>query len=212
MKRHLLSLTVLLGGLALCCCSTTSRNSLTLQQFAGNEKLPTLRAEKVRITARVIARDGDTLTLPVIIARPGRSGTAEVTREFVYPVGYELASTGGTKVKGPNAMLNSLTPTSFKKRPTGLHMTVTPKIRGPFIELSGSFSLSEFAGFARAPGQAISPITDSSGRNLLSENRVDVPEFVTKEFEIYSAGLPNTEQAITYKDLRLVLRAELLDR
>lgn len=86
-------------------------------------------------------------------------------------------------------------PNDFKPAETQ-RMTISVEPRGGFIIIEGMLSHEKFAGFSRAPGEAIFPLVDAERKVLLSDNRVDLPNFVRSETPIYVAGLPGVAHVI----------------
>jgi hypothetical protein len=160
-------------------------------------------AGKYRITMTFSGKD-EVVTAPSIVSRPGKEMKVEMLREFVYPTDFKPAEMSKVKMPASNfpnsAGVFPVTPTSpkdFTTRQLGYTGTFTVEPRGAFVIIRGMISHERFAGFSRAPGEAISPIVD--GRNpqvVISDNRVDLPNFVRSETPVYIAGLPGVPHVI----------------
>ena len=87
--------------------------------------------------------------------------------------------------------------------------TITPKIRGPFIELTGLLINRRHAGSARGAGEAFSTITDPTGQVVYTDNQAPLPHFITDEYRVHTLGLPGTEMIIQFDDLKIHITTEI---
>jgi hypothetical protein len=155
---------------------------------------------KYRLTMTFSGKD-EVVTAPSIIARPGREMKIEMLREFIYPTDFEPAEMPKVKLAASTSggvfPITPTTPKDFATRHLGYTGTFTIEPKGAFVIIRGLLTHEKFAGFSRAPGEAISPIVD--GRNpqvVISDNRVDLPNFVRSETPVYIAGLPGVPHVI----------------
>jgi hypothetical protein len=98
-------------------------------------------------------------------------------------------------VNNPNSPPNP-NPRSTTLSINGTTGTFTVEPRGAFVIIRGMLTHEKFAGFSRAPGEAISPIVDGRNQVVLTDNRVDLPNFVRSETPVYIAGLPGVPHKI----------------
>jgi hypothetical protein len=105
------------------------------------------------------------------------------------------------------------TPKDFATRHLGYTGTFTVEPRGAFVIIRGMLTHEKFAGFSRAPGEAISPIVDGRNQVVLSDNRVDLPNFVRSETPVYIAGLPGVPHVIELPAIpgKVTITCELAD-
>jgi hypothetical protein len=88
--------------------------------------------------------------------------------------------------------------------------TITPKLRGPFIELTGLLVNRRHEGFARGAGEAFSTITDPTGRIVYTDNKVLLPHFITDEYRVHTLGLPGTKMSIEFDDFKIHITTEII--
>ncbi len=182
-----------------CSHQTADHSSIPLGRYAELAGQETKSAKKYRLTMSFTGKD-EVLTAPSLVARPGKEVKVEMLREFVYPDDFKPAET--SKLKMAAAMTSGVypvtptTPTKFEKRNLGYVGTFTVEPRGAFVIIKGMLSHEKFAGFSRAPGEAISPIVDAKTKLVFSDNRVDLPNFVRSETPVYIAGLPGVPHKI----------------
>lgn len=200
MKQHLASL-LAAPIFLVSCVSQLPKNAITVDRLSQLERSPTLSARSIEISISLHENDKVT-AMPSVITMVGQPAKTVVEREFIYPTKFDLAAS--TPPKGDKSFpVTPSTPTAFEMRALGPQIEITPRIRGPFIELTGKFTRTSHSGFGRGAGEAFSPIVDSTGRILLTENKVPLPHFTTEEFRVHAVGLPGTEQVITFEGLQL---------
>ena len=188
------------------CSSSSHPNAISVDRLHELERAPRLKAHSLRISTR-IERDGVTTTLPDVTTQVGQTAKVEVPKEFRYPTAFALAET--KKLEGPPRFpVTPTTPTAFDTTKLGIVYTITPKLRGPFIELTGLLINRRHAGSARGAGEAFSTITDPTGRIVYTDNKVPVPHFITDEYRVHTLGLPGTEMSIQFDDFKIHLTAE----
>jgi hypothetical protein len=156
-------------------------------------------AGKYRLTMTFTGKD-ETVTAPVLVARPGKEMKVEMLREFIYPIDFKPAEMSTLKMAASTSSgvfpVTPTTPKDFVTRNLGTTATFTVEPRGAFVIIRGMLSHEKFAGFSRAPGEAISPIVDGRNQIVLTDNRVDLPNFVRSETPVYIAGLPGVPHKI----------------
>jgi hypothetical protein len=156
-------------------------------------------AASYRLTMTFSNKD-ETVTAPSIVARPGKPAKVEMLRDFIYPIDFSPAEVPKVKMKasadGAVFPLTPSTPTEFATRQLGYTGTLTVEPKGAFVIIRGLLTHDKFAGFSRAPGEAISPIVDGRRNTVLSDNRVDLPNFARSETPVYIAGLPGVPHVI----------------
>jgi hypothetical protein len=190
------------------CSSPSYPDAISVDRLHELSMAPRLKAQSIRITTR-IERDGVTTTLPVVTTKVGQTAKVEVPNEFRYPTAFALAET--KKVEGsPMFPVTPTTPTAFDNRKLGMVYTITPKLRGPFIELTGFLVNRTHAGSARGAGEAFSTITDPTGRIVYTENKVPLPHFITDEYRVHTLGLPGTEMSIQFDDFKIHITTEII--
>jgi hypothetical protein len=154
-------------------------------------------AKKYRVTMKFI-ENGKVAAAPVLVARPGQDVEVKIQQSFVYPNDYKPAKTA--KISMPaskaSAPVTPITPTGYETRKLGYSASLNIRRNGGFVVVKGMLSHEKFAGFSRAPGEAISPLVDTRTKTLLSDNRVDLPNFVRSETPLYVAGLPGVEHVV----------------
>jgi hypothetical protein len=96
----------------------------------------------------------------------------------------------------PTVPITPTTPTVFELRELGDHLSLTARLRGPYVEISGLFVSESYAFSSRGAGEALSPITDSKRRYLLTENKATLPQIKRIESFLYVVGLPATAHTI----------------
>jgi len=179
-------------------CSTST-------QPVAADRLAELSAQKAKAPKRYKIQlefkgeDGKTENAPTLTARPGQQAQVAALREFVYPVSYQLADFSATlrkPVSTKSFPVTPVTPTAFTKRNLGYTVELTARPHGAYVLVEGKIIHEKFAGFSRAPGEAISPIVDAKSKITITDNRVDLPNFVRSETPLYTAGLPGVPQVI----------------
>lgn len=189
------------SALLLCQCShdtagNRSIDALSYSELAGQS---TKAADKYRLTLTLSGKD-ETVTAPVLVARPGKEMKVEMMRDFVYPTDFEPAEMSKLKMAASTSSgvfpVTPTTPKKFATRKLGTTGTFTVEPRGAFVIIRGTLSHEKFAGFSHAPGEAISPIVAGHNQVVLTENRVDLPNFVRSETPVYIAGLPGVPHKI----------------
>jgi hypothetical protein len=192
--------------LAQCSHSNSGNASIAVGRYselAGQDKKS---PKKYRVTMKFI-ENGQTTSSPTLVTKPGKEVKVEMLREFVYPNDFKLAETPRLRMSAASRQENfpatkgifpvtPTTPTGFVTRDLGYTASLSVEPNGGFIVIKGMLTHEKFAGFSRAPGEAISPLVDAEQKILLTENRVDLPNFVRSETPIYIAGLPGVAHVI----------------
>jgi hypothetical protein len=208
----------------LCSCSSLPENTVTIDQYKAWENGAPLKAREFRITARIEDKKGGVTNLGTMTAKAGEEvASVSAKRELIYPTEFDLPETlrteegQGDGSKGSAFPVTPTTPTAFTMRPLGDELRITAKPKGSFVELRGSLStttgeLDLYRHGIRSRAEAVSPISDSRKRFLLTENLVLQPEFRTTESLFYSAGLVSSEHRIALKNSKrtLVVKCEVV--
>ena len=139
---------------------------------------------------------GTITQFPVLTAKPGQEISVKTKKELVYPTKFDLPVSGARDGSGTPCPITPTTPTVFELRELGDHLSLTARSRGPFVELSGLFVSESYSSSSRGAGEALSPITDSKRRYLLTENKVALPQIKRIESFLYVVGLPATAHKI----------------
>jgi hypothetical protein len=191
----------LASALLLVQCSHSNSGNASIavgrySELAGqDQKSP----KKYRVALKFIEKDQTTAS-PALLVRPGEEVKIEMLREFVYPNDFKPAETPRITMPASNRQgvypVTPITPTEFVTRDLGYTASLSVEPRGGFVVIKGMLSHEKFAGFSRAPGEAISPLVDAERKVVLSDNRVDLPNFVRSETPIYVAGLPGVAHFI----------------
>lgn len=183
------------------CVSQPIQNAITTERLDELKASPNLSAKTVEITASLY-EDGKITAMPTVVTKVGKPVNVVMGRDFIYPITFDLAAT--TKARGENRVsVIPTTPTAFDARTIGAEIEITPRIRGPFMELTGKLLRTSHRGFGSAGGEVFSPIVDSTGRVILTENRVQLPHFSTDEYRVHAVGLPGKEQIISFDGIEL---------
>ena len=195
--KTLLSL-VLSVVTGLCSCSEVTPNATTLERYQELEKAPALHAQAIRITCKEIDKTGKVTDTSIVIAKVGQQATISKTQVVRYAAAFDLPKPSTPKmVNGVQTYpITPATPKAFESREIGRHLTVTPRIRGGFIEVTGSLKDETFSLAGQGAGEAFSPICDSKRRWLYTYNRVPLPQFKTTETVLHLCCLPGTENKI----------------
>jgi hypothetical protein len=190
-------------------CSSLPENTVTIDQYKTWESAAPLRAREFRITAHIENENGKATSFGAVTAKAGQEGETSATKEFIYPDGFDLPQLLSVEGQGDRSShafpVTPTTPTSFMVREVGDILKISAKPKGAFVELSGSLSTITASLGIQSKAEAVSPISDSQKRFLITENRALLPEFNTTESMFYSAGLVTSEHRIALKDGKRVL-------
>jgi hypothetical protein len=192
--------------LAQCSHSNSGNASIAVGRYselAGQEKKS---PKKYRLTMTFIEK-GQTPSSPTLVTKPGKEVKIQMLREFVYPNDFKLAETPRLTMATASRQGNlpatkgifpvtPTTPTGFVTRDLGYTASLSVEPNGGFVVIKGMLTHEKFAGFSRAPGEAISPLVDAKNRVVITDNRVDLPNFVRSETPVYVAGLPGVAHVI----------------
>ncbi len=194
MKKFL----VLAGAAALLSQCSHQTSSIAVDRYAELADLPAKTPRKFSIALELEDRSGRSEKAPAVTVRPGQEAVVAIEREFIYPVAYRPADV--SRLNMPTARgsypVTPSTPTDFRTRNLGYRAVLKARQQGAFVVIEGSISHEKFIGFTRAPGEGISPIMDASRRVVLTENRVELPNFVRSETPVYIVGLPGEAHVI----------------
>ncbi len=122
---------------------------------------------------------------PAHAMKAGKEFHISARREFIYPASYEPA-TASADLK----LVAPATPTSFTTLNTGMDAKLTATRQGSLTLIKGSISITEFDGFSKMGGALGQPILDSKER-VITENRVELPKFVTYTTPVFVAIAPD---------------------
>jgi len=182
------------------CTSNTATSSVAAERYAELSGRSTKAPREYAITLEFKDSKGKpTQPKPITVtAKPGREATVAIEQEFIYPAAYQPAEVTEFTRKTFTGLypVTPATPTDFQTRNLGYRAVLKAKPQGGFVVVQGTVSHEKFIGFIRAPGEGISPIVDGSRKVVLTENRVDLPNFVRSETPIFIAGLPGVAQVI----------------
>ena len=206
MKRHTVSLFAV-PLLLISCVSQVPKNAITVDRLSHLESQPKLAAKSFEISISIHEK-GQITALPSVTTNVGEPAKIVVQKEFFYPTAFDLPVISKPKDDKSYPVTPS-TPTVFELKQLGTQIEITPRIRGPFVELTGLLTRTAHAGFGRGAGEVFSPITDSTGRLILTENKVPLPHFTTDEFRIHIVEVPGTEQVITFDDFELHIKCRV---
>jgi hypothetical protein len=151
----------------------------------------------VKTTVRLHEKEG-VLNPPSVTTNPGQTASLEATRDFIYPVDFNLPDAPKDKVakaKLENKGAYPVTPTTpkeFVKKPTGVLLTITPRFEGGLVVLKGELTVTEFDGFTQAVGEVVArPIINSKEDPVvLTPNLVKAPMMREAHTPIFVAALP----------------------
>ena len=192
------NLAVLSLGLLLCQCSAPGTGGIAADRYAELSGRTPMPAASYRLEV-TFKGDGESRSV-ALQARPGKKVPLAMTREFVYPDGYRLAQTAPVRRVPASsngiAPVTPVTPISFTKKDLGLTGSLSVRQEGAFVIVTGTVVHERFAGFSRAPGEAIAPIHHAGGGGPVTDNRVDLPNFVRCETPVYIAGLPGVPHTV----------------
>ena len=182
-----------------CSHDTAGNPSIAASRYSELSGQSAKAPGKYRLTMTFSGKD-ETITAPVLVAKTGEEMKVEMLRDFVYPIDFEPAEMSKVKMTASTSSgifpVTPTTPRDFVTRKLGTTGSFTVEPRGAFVIIRGTLTHEKFAGFSRAPGEAISPIVDGRNQVVLSDNRVDLPNFVRSETPVYIAGLPGVPHKI----------------
>jgi hypothetical protein len=185
--------------LANCSQQTASNPSIPLNRYASLSDQAAGAAKEYRVTVK-IQEKGEPVNESIFKVRPGKEAKLAMTKEFTYPSAYQLPEFSTLKVPAsvsPRPFpVTPSTPTDFVTKNLGYTGAFTVKPQGGFLIIKGTLMNEKFTGFSRAPGEAISPIQDADSRVILTENLVELPNFIRSETPIFIAGLPGVGHTI----------------
>ena len=196
MKKALL----LAGSAALLSqCAPSNPSAVAVDRYAELSGGVTKAPRHYAINVEFHERKGQVLKAPAQTVRPGKEASFAMLQEFVYPAAYQPAEVSPMlKLKTASSPypVTPTTPTDFKHRDLGYRAVLAAKPQGGFVVVKGSISHEKFIGFSRAPGEGNSPIVDASRKVVLTENRVEMPNFVRSETPVFISGLPGVPHVI----------------
>ena len=204
-NRHLLWLAL---SAALSACSSIPKNAITIDRYMELDRSRELDARHFRISCKILDSKGTVTQLPVVTAEVGQEVTVRKTWRLFYPTKFDPPHYAAY----PSFPVSPTTPAAFDWREVGDVLTVVARPRGPFVELSGSFVSTTSTLSSRGAGEALSPITDSHRRYLLTENKVVLPQIKRLENLIYMVGLPGSAATIHLdaQDSDLIITCEAI--
>ena len=183
-------------------CTSVPENAITLDRYRELDRSPKLVARQFRISCSLVNAEGKVTPFPVLTAKPGQEVSFKTTKELIYPTRFDLPVSSKTNASGAPDPINRAfpitptTPTVFELRELGDHLSLTARPRGPFVEISGFWVAESYTLSSRGAGEALSPITDSKGRYVLTDNKVNLPQIKRIETLLYVVGLPATTHKI----------------
>lgn len=182
------------------------------------ERSPKLVARQFRISCSLVNAKGETTAFPVLIAKPSQEVSFQSKKELIYPTQFDLpVSSKRDALKSAESVTRGFpvtptTPTVFEQSEIGDHLSLTARARGPFVEISGIFVSESYALSSRGAGEALSPIADSEGRYLLTENKVTLPQIKRIESFLHVVGLPGKPHKIHLEEQNadLIITCEVI--
>lgn len=170
--------------------------SITIQEYATLKSASPIEATKVTIVCRIVNADGTQITFPGLTTNIGKTVSAELSREFPYPLDYNLPELPDRNITPGAFPVTPAVPGEFETKELGDFLTLTPRIRGAFLEVNGTLISKTVDDTSIAGGEAFAAITDTKGRVVLTENKAVSPEFQTIESTIRICGSPGIEHKI----------------
>ena len=192
---------LLVSALVLANCSQqgASNSSISINRFASLTEGKPAAAREYQLRV-VIEEKGKPVNESLLVTRPGKEAKLSQVKDFIYPSAYQLPEVSKLKVSASASPrpypVTPSTPEDFVTKELGYTGSFSVKPEGGFLIIKGMLSNEKFIGFSRAPGEAISPIKDADTRMILTDNRVDLPNFVKTETPIFIAGLPGVGHKI----------------
>jgi beta-lactamase regulating signal transducer with metallopeptidase domain len=149
-----------------------------------------LSLEKLDELLENLSQSGITLqNHPRLVSSPGKTATAEVIREFIYPTEYdppELPTESETSDSGPFPVTPS-TPTSFETRNVGLSYEVIASRAGTEgIGIDMKIEHSRFLGFVNYGSPIMGTTKGILGGTtpiVITENRIEMPVFQSQRYD-----------------------------
>lgn len=195
----LISLAALLSN---CSHQTAANVPVPSGRYAELVGQPTKNPKHYRVTLNFEGKGEAASQSPSLVVGPGQTAKIKAVREFIYPSDYDLAEASEVKLvvassgKAGAFPVTPSTPKSFVTKNLGYTGELSVKPQGAFVVIKGMLAYEKFAGFSRAPGEAISPLVEARNGKIITDNRVDLPNFVRSETPLYIAGLPGVPHSI----------------
>lgn len=170
-----------------------------MQELAQDTPEP---AEAYEIRGRLQLPGGRWVEFKPGTAAPGQTLRWAMTREFLYPNGYEFAHQPPKDEETSFAYIPT-TPTGFDTQQLGVEIELDVEPLGGVLIIGGAMRHCVFAAFGMMTGEAFSPITapaigpDGSPVDIvLTDNQVLLPRFATHESPFTVSAAPGTLQLI----------------
>jgi hypothetical protein len=185
-----------------CSHQTAANAPVASGRYAELAGQPTKSPKHYRVTLNFEGKGEAANQSPALVVRPGQTAKIEAIREFIYPSDYGLAEASAVKLpvaspgKAGASAVTPSTPKNFVTKNLGYTGEVSVRPQGAFVVIKGMLAYEKFAGFSRAPGEAISPLVEARNGKLITDNRVDLPNFIRSETPLYIAGLPGVPHTI----------------
>ena len=188
-----------------CQPSHSTKIGVDQEALASAFARPDVRFSRVRVTCRIVT--GEKIeTLPAVVIRRGRSGSASLTSEEQYPTQFDFPQIGEQK-KGETFPITPAKPTAFEAGKFGWTLELGVEARESFIMLQGTLTERRLGYRVRSTGLPFQPITtqasDALGRDVavtLTDNHADRPAVISKSFPILIAAQPAGSPYRVYLD------------
>ncbi len=131
------------------------------------------------------------MSAPTLTTRNNQRATAQIVREFIYPVEFDPPKfpdyyKAGKPIilePGQSIAVSATTPTAFEMRPVGVEMEFLPEItHSGTIDLLIAPKITEFEGFKNYGEPIVANTVGSDGKmkqTILTENKIQQPIFRT---------------------------------
>ena len=177
--KHIVRISALAASLAIVSCTTPT--GMTMREYSGLTAPTNALAFPAMITFTVDEPGQPAREHLAVNITEGEMFEIGDQLEFLFPGGYDLASSSADGLS-----ITPTTPTSFKTEFTGFSAALTASREGSLILIRGVVNIRKFMGFSRMGGELGKPIIDKQGK-VLSENRIEMPKFVTFTTPVYVA-------------------------
>ena len=162
----------------------TPETRVTPRRLRELSNSPVPQAQRLKVKARLLLPHDQVFVLGELEMAPGQQVKFEQVREKPSPTTFDPPVPDAA-----DSIVSPVKPRGFDFRETGvtanLEVTAMP---GGFM-LKGKLSQAFGEGFARMPGEAFSPIVSEDG-TVLTDNKVVMPRFTTRESPFYAPVVP----------------------
>ena len=106
-----------------CTSSQVDNGTITIDQLYKLQSKPTLDAEQVAISCRIVEEDGTVVMLPTLMTKIGKKTKAEIAKDYIYPTSFELPEVGQGDHSGNIFPVTPAVPASFASTKIGDFLT-----------------------------------------------------------------------------------------